>query len=233
MDRRAAFALLTGISVALLFAAIATSGSVQLAERAPSISGVRLADEDEPNGASATAGETDLTDHSGVTIPRQVEIALTGLLYVSLAVLVVMLVVFAWRHRPRLRWRTGRENTQPFDVLDDVAAAIAADADAQRAALRRGTPRNAIVDCWLRLERAVVSAGVAHHPADTSAELTMRVLTTLPVDHGAIQRLAELYREARFSEHPISEEARSAAIDALDEIHEGLAAALAESMVSP
>ena len=38
------------------------------------------------------------------------------------------------------------------------AASVAADADEQRAALDRGAPRNAIVECWLRLEAAVIAA---------------------------------------------------------------------------
>ena len=63
-------------------------------------------------------------------------------------------------------------------MLDEVAAAITADAEAQQSALRRGTPRNAIVECWLRLEAAVVAAGVPRNPADTSTELTQRVLAT-------------------------------------------------------
>ena len=85
-------------------------------------------------------------------------------------------------------------------------------------------PRNAIVECWLRLERAVADAGIRHDPADTSTDLTVRVLTRMHVDQDAIERLGALYREARFSEHPMGEPARAAAIDALDAIHRNLRA---------
>jgi len=54
-------------------------------------------------------------------------------------------------------------------------AALTADAPVQLAALQEGTPRNAIVACWLRLEKAAGQAGVARHPAETSTEFTARV----------------------------------------------------------
>jgi hypothetical protein len=50
----------------------------------------------------------------------------------------------------------------------------------------------------------------------------VRVLATHHVDPVAIARLAALYREARFSDHPMGEDARRAAIDALDDVHDGL-----------
>ena len=59
-------------------------------------------------------------------------------------------------------------------------------------------------------------------PADTSTELTERVLASRHVDPAAIARLAALYREARFSDHAMGEDARRAAIEALDAVHDGL-----------
>ena len=100
-------------------------------------------------------------------------------------------------------------------MLDEVATAITADAAAQQSALRRGTPRNAIVECWLRLEAAVVAAGVPRRPADTSTDLMLRVMAARPIDPTAIANLAALYREARFSDHPMTEDSRREAIDAL------------------
>jgi hypothetical protein len=107
-------------------------------------------------------------------------------------------------------------------VMPDVALAVSADADEQRAALLRGAPRNAIVECWLRLEAAVIASGVVRNPSDTSSELTSRVIATCAVDQSSIARLAALYREARFSTHPMGEGERAAAMDALDALHADL-----------
>ena len=100
-----------------------------------------------------------------------------------------------------------------------MAAAIVEEAAAQRAALLTGEPRNAIVRCWLQLENDVAAVGLTRDPSDTSAEFTARVVGRYTVDRDAIDDLAALYREARFSRHPIDESARRAALDALDRLH--------------
>jgi len=224
--QRAGAALLTGTVVAVLFAAVATSGQVQFAERAPPSIWERTPD---PPSATTppTTVEPDAIRPPGdfrLRLPHFVDVALRLLFFGCLAVAVVLLLVYAWHHRPRLAWQHRRRGSIQIEILDDVAALVDADAEAQRAALLHGSPRNAIVECWLRLESAVASAGVTHDPAETSTEFTFRVLTTLQVDQVAIERLAALYREARFSDHPMDERARSAAIDALDDIHEALRA---------
>lgn len=223
MTRRAGVALLTGTVVVVLFAAVATGGEVKFADRAPSFPGSGATEEPVATTPPTQPAYDDSTRPSVVHVPHLVGVLVRAVLFALLAVLVALVVRNVWRHRPRLRWRFGRRRrASKFDVLDDVAAAVGADAEAQRAALRRGSPRNAIVECWLRLEKAVATAGVRHDPADTSTELTMRVLTSVHVDQDAIERLAVLYREARFSDHSMGEDARRAAIDALDAIHDGL-----------
>lgn len=78
-----------------------------------------------------------------------------------------------------------------------------------------GSPRNAIVATWIRLEEATVAAGFEPHGWETPAEFVRRALTTYAVDEEDIARLADLYREARFSEHPITEAHRDEAIRCL------------------
>ena len=58
--------------------------------------------------------------------------------------------------------------------------------------------------------------------AETSAEFVVRALRGLDLDPAPIARLAALYREARFSEHPVGEEARGEARAALEVLHEDL-----------
>jgi hypothetical protein len=49
------------------------------------------------------------------------------------------------------------------------------------------------------------------------------VLHALDLDPRAIERLARLYREARFSRHPLGEDARAQAAAALEALHADLA----------
>ena len=214
--------MLIGGLIAVLFAAVATSGSVELVEGPPTFM------ETDDEQTVITVPEATVDDEVGENIgapyelPHFVEVIARVIFAVVLASVAVLVLIFAWRHRPRLRWRRRRRRSADFEVLDDIAATIAADAEAQRAALRHGAPRNAIVECWLRLETAVVVAGGRRDPADTATEFTQRVLASAQVDRTAIDRLAALYREARFSNHTMEEADRQAAIAALNTVHEGL-----------
>lgn len=82
--------------------------------------------------------------------------------------------------------------------------------------LDEGTPRNAIVAAWERLERAAVSARFAHRPADTPTEFVEHALSSYALDAEAIRTLAARYREARFSEHPVTEDHRAEARGCLE-----------------
>ncbi len=217
--------VLASTIVAVLFAVIAAGGEVQYAERSPSFwneSPTVIAPP--PTMAPAAVGP----DEPGPSEPVELElppillVLLRIVFYGAVAIVAATVLVYAWRNRPRLRWWRRRVDHADFDSLDDLAGALAADAQAQRDALRRGSPRNGIVECWLRLETAVVAAGVERKPSDTSAELTERVLAVHHVEPSAIAALAALYREARFSDHSMGEEARRAAIDALDAVHDSL-----------
>lgn len=93
------------------------------------------------------------------------------------------------------------------------------------AALAEGDPRNAVVACWVALEDAAEGAGLARDPAETSAEFTRRVLAGWRVDPGTVAALAELYREARFSRHPVTEGMRTEAVHAMKRLHDQLRSA--------
>jgi hypothetical protein len=112
-----------------------------------------------------------------------------------------------------------------FTVLDEparLAESMTGDADEQDAVLRDGEPRNAIVAAWHRFEVQGEQAGVARRPSETSSEFAIRVLDLAAADPAPVSRLAELYREARFSEHPITEEHRAEALSALAAIRRSL-----------
>ena len=134
------------------------------------------------------------------------------------------------------RWQLRRRPPpQPpsieFDVVETprrVAEAIARDAGRQRRLLQGGEPRNAIVACWHRFEEQAADAGVVREEWETPAEFTLRVLELVDADSEAVTHLAALYREARFSDHPLDESHRAAALVALDAIHARLASRQAE-----
>jgi hypothetical protein len=122
------------------------------------------------------------------------------------------------------RWRPPPKPVEvDFDVLPDrVGDALRDDAPTQLAAVAEGDPRNGIVACWLRLEEVVAAAGHPRRRSETSSELVVRVLHSLDLDPRAIGTLAALYREARFSEHHLGEDARTTAESALRTLHEDL-----------
>ena len=234
MDRRAPIAVLAGVIVTVVFAAVATGAEVEFAQRAPSFARDETPNRPLTTRAPTTVVDTDEGRPARLELPPFIEVIAEVFFYACLAVFAIIVVTLAWRHRPNLRLRRPRRPPEvEFDSLDDVAAAITADAAAQRSALQRGAPRNAIVECWLLLEAAVVDAGVQRHASDTSAEFTQRVLVTVSVDPAAIAGLAALYREARFSNHPMTEESRRAAIEALDAVHAGLRSGRTAAVTSP
>jgi len=154
------------------------------------------------------------------------------ILNIATVVVAVLLVVWLLRWLRRLRRvrrarvaRAAAAEQAAFDVLepsDAVARELLADAGAQRAALTGGTPRNAIVECWHRFELASAAAGVDRHAWETSSEHTLRVLNLVDAAPASVSVLARLYREARFSEHELTEADRSRALEALDEIHRSI-----------
>lgn len=113
-----------------------------------------------------------------------------------------------------LRRRTAIGEVLPeFDegnVVVDVASA--------RAALAEGTPRNAIVACWMQLERDAAAAGLPRAPSETPTEYAERVIGRSSVDPAPIGELAALYREARFSRHELGDDHRSRALESLERV---------------
>ena len=157
-------------------------------------------------------------------------LAWTELLVMVLGAVAVL--VWLWRHR----WHRPEPPLDvPVPVLPtlDVAEALEQGADARLAAIAGGSPRNGIVACWLLVEEAIAEAGLPRLPWETSTEFTVRVLHRLDIDPRSIGTLSRLYREARFSEHPMGEDAREAARAALGRLDEELRALGASARGTP
>ena len=92
-----------------------------------------------------------------------------------------------------------------------AAQKLAEAVDTGLAGIESGRATDAVIACWVALEEAAASAGVAREPAETPAEFTVRVLGVGGISEPHLIRLGELYREARFSTHGSSEESRAEA----------------------
>lgn len=147
-----------------------------------------------------------------------------GLIIQVVAVLVIVLVLGVIVALLRSVWRRPHLVSRPTVdfVAPGVPEELLAAAPEQFALLTGGEPRNAIVAAWLSLETVTAATGLPREPAETSTEYTTRVLRTWDIDPRSIADLAELYREARFSRHTLTEEHRRRAMRDLTTLHEDL-----------
>jgi len=123
---------------------------------------------------------------------------------------------------PGFRRRTRRAtDDREFDG-EALPRPLVVDIDAARAALLGEIPNDAIIACWMRLERDASSAGVPRWSHETAAEFAARVIAEASVDPAPIADLAALYREARFSRHRLGDGERARALDALHLVERAL-----------
>ncbi len=130
-----------------------------------------------------------------------------------------------WIRSSPLRRRSNTAAALP--EVDDGGVTV--DVESARAALSSGEARNAIVACWMQLERDATAAGLPRLPSDTPTEYVERVIGASSMDPAPIGELAALYREARFSSHDLTDVHRARALAALDRV----AAALQHSAEAP
>lgn len=179
----------------------------------------------EPTQGDGRAGSARENELLAVVVRVIGMVLLVGVLGIFVA-LIGWLAKALWDARSR---RTVIERAEiDFEVVDDpsrVRELIVADGDAMLRALAGGEPRNAIVRCWERFEALGSQSGVVRAPAETSSEYALRVLDLVSADPQAVSILAGLFREARFSEHPVGEVERAAARTALERIHADLSGA--------
>jgi Domain of unknown function (DUF4129) len=158
------------------------------------------------------------TGHAGTTAPHEtLAAAITWGMRVLIALVVIaVLVVLA---RAVLDWLAQRR----LVIEDEVGVQLLPEELLEQTReseqlLSRGTPANAVVAAWVRLEEAVRGAGLRDDDSRTSTELVTSVIRGLGVRQAPLDQLAALYREARFSRHPVGEDARARAGEALREI---------------
>lgn len=158
------------------------------------------------------------TDPSSNLPPSQASglVMLVLLVLLALALLVVLV-----RAALRVRSLAPRPApAAPLAALDERTLAEATD----RALLEVEQPdaREAVVRAWLLLGAAAADAGLPADPAETATEYAQRIAAAFAVPAPELHRLAELYREARFSSHRVEEAQRAAARELLQRLRTGL-----------
>lgn len=148
---------------------------------------------------------------AGSPPPPEFDWAAAGL--VLLTFLIVAAVV--WR---RWRWRrvaAGERRALARElaaVVEDTLDDLRLDDD----------PRRAVVQAYARMERVLALHGLPRRDAESPREYLLRALIQLPISAAALDRLTDLFEEARFSTHEISPAMRADAVDALAQIRDEL-----------
>lgn len=222
--RPSAWALGAGAAALGLIAVVTASAPVDVVSQPPRGSAPSVLLTTPPGSASAnptTSVTSTLPSLNDLPTLPPVAVAVIQLV-VALAVgwVLALLARYAWRSFPRVTTRAVA--VAPITPLPALPDELVDTADARLALLQEGDPRNAIVACWVDLEDAAAAAGLPRRPHETAAEYTVRVLHTWDVAPDAMGALAELYREARYSRHPLTEEHRAAAVERLNAIHDDL-----------
>jgi hypothetical protein len=136
----------------------------------------------------------------------------------AVAATITVLVILAARRAPT---PTGVEQ-QTNEQAEQIRAVLARG----RASLAtQGDARDRVLRAYAAMEQALANAGIAKRIADTPAELLARASVGDlfgPQAAGAADRLAELFREARFSERPLPDSAPDDAAAALETLERDL-----------
>ena len=119
--------------------------------------------------------------------------------------------------------RRGRPLPPPEREAEPEAAPLAAALAAGARALHSDPdPRAAIIGCYAAMERSLADAGLPPRMADTPAEVLSRATVSGLVRSASAAALVGLFRQARYSKHPVTEADRAAAIGALTHVQADL-----------
>ncbi|MFI0408143.1 DUF4129 domain-containing protein [Actinomadura sp. 3N508] len=167
----------------------------------------------------------DLESEAPVLIPSPVVAIILALALITLGAATAW-VVIRYRHRP---WRGhplvrllfgGRrgpfavpaEPPPPADRFEEAAAA------GSRALRSTDDARAAVIACYTAMEGILAAAGAAPLDSDTPAEVLARASGAGIAGLGAATTLTTLFREARYSVHPVTERHRAEALAALESL---------------
>jgi hypothetical protein len=228
--------LVAGTAATLLLAAwVSAAGPVGVFAR-QDFSGIEAKEPGQDFGPAPGVSATNQgLERVGVNVPDPFLVTLVGFVMKLVLVVVVIVVLVAIGRALRDRWATREVDDEQQLAVDVLPEVLLEGAKEGEQLLARGTPGNAVIAAWVALEDAVRSAGLRDDDSRTSAELVTTVLRAYRVDRVPLDHLASLYREARFSRHPITEEQRASARECLVHVQADLrrtAAQLAQARAS-
>lgn len=223
-----AAALVLGVAAVVLVVFASAGGSVQ-----PMSESTRTAAPRTPPTINLTQSVPDQTatptaspkEIEPIEIPDWVKALWMALVYAAGVLLVLFLLRLIYRILRKVELPQAEDDDTDWErvKVDRLAEAV----ESGLSSVDSGTATDAVIACWVALEEAAASAGVAREPSETPAEFTVRVLGVGGISEPELLRLAQLYREARYSTHGSTEEARTQARAALLSLREELAAAVA------
>lgn len=164
---------------------------------------------------------------TGVGDPQEVDGTFATVMMVIIAAVVALVVVLVVRAVHRAAADLTRDavpTASPVTTWDRVLAVdgLRSAVDDAVTEIDSGAAAEGILACWLGLERTAEGLGSGRAPAETSAEFVARLLVDVHVDPAPVERLAGLFREARFSRHAMTERDRDGAREALVAIRRDL-----------
>lgn len=153
-------------------------------------------------------------------VPAERDWNLLGYFYVATAAFLVVVVagsVAAARRRPRTAEAAApdvepgqRPDTQSEDLARAAEVGLAAVEDLTR------DPRSSIIACWVAMERELARVpGASPREFDTASEVLARAVDLNALRPDSATELVDLFEEARFSPHVMTERHRESAVDVL------------------
>jgi hypothetical protein len=149
-------------------------------------------------------------------LPLGILLLILGSVLVAVTIAVLLAALINWWSRRGRQPAIGAAPPPPPEDEQD-ASALSMAVLAGRGALE-GEARAAIISCYAAMEASLAEAGVPRLASDSPADLLGRATEHGVLDGPAPALLAALFREARFSSHPMRTAHLDQARGALDEI---------------
>jgi len=222
-----AVVLMLGVAAVALVVLASAGGSVQpYSESTKSAEPRPIVTRTPADGATPPQGSPPVRkDTKPFETPAWVKFLWQAVFYTAATIFVLLLLRALYRLLNKVEIPAPERSDSDWERMkvDRLADAV----ESGLAAVDSGTATDGVIACWVALEGAAASAGVERQASETPAEFTVRVLGVGDVSEPELLRLAQLYREARYSTHGSSEEARTQARAALVRLRDELAAAIA------
>ncbi|WP_327682204.1 DUF4129 domain-containing protein [Kitasatospora sp. NBC_00458] len=143
--------------------------------------------------------DQDTVGEPGAPVEPLLAVLAAALVLALLAVLVVVLLRMFRLHRLGRRQPPGLLPAAPPRAGDVLAAAV----DTGRRALTGDDARAAVIACYAAMEGTLAVSGISRRDCDSPTELLERAVAHDGVDPVHTGALTALFREARYSTHPM------------------------------